>query len=134
MSSKSIFNISTLNFHRNPLSRIAETTQILSRLAKAKVKTPSNQKKSSFSSSIVTTTASVSIIPPLAPITKPHHHNKFKTGGIVATAVQPMRKKKIRLMVSTAKNQENPVTESDIDKSHKKVKTKSKRKKTKVSN
>ncbi|XP_037918827.1 uncharacterized protein LOC119656542 isoform X4 [Hermetia illucens] len=119
---------------RNPLSRIAETTQILSRLAKAKVKTPSNQKKSSFSSSIVTTTASVSIIPPLAPITKTHHHNKFKTGGIVATAVQPMRKKKIRLMVSTAKNQENPVTESDIDKSHKKVKTKSKRKKTKVSN
>lgn len=86
---------------RNPLTRLAETTQLLTRFtSKTKILRPSIQQPISSSAPLssypITSVSSKS---------KSKHPIKFKTGGIVATAVQTSEAHKKRRLraISTIK-------------------------------
>lgn len=116
---------------KSAIAKVVETTELISQFSKSsKTSSSSNHKKAQ---------------PEIKGISKHKSSNKFKTGGIVATAVQPIRRtKKIKLPSTVSvqvqqspnliKLNESCTEDSDgenLKKFVKKVKSKIKKKKSK---
>lgn len=75
------------------MNKIRETADIISHLARSS-KTSLNGSRKSANVITTTSTSSMSTGPNSQSAIVTKTHNKFKTGGIVATAVQPSKKSK----------------------------------------
>lgn len=93
----------------NALSKIADTTQLITRLTKSKSKTRSNHSQSTANRN-----SNISIHQQGGPLTQVNKAgvqgiNRFKTGGIVVTAVQQSSTKKVKKHHRSNKSQHSLV-------------------------